>query len=105
MSAMASLLRKHPYGVALGATWVLPFVLMLVLHATLPDSNADGQCTGIGFGCVPAPRDAVVFIWLLASPVWFLGGALACGLIALRRRMRRPGPTYAADTTTRNNPG
>lgn len=93
MALMASALRKHPYAVTLGVLWVLPLVLMLVLHATLPDHNANGQCSGIGFGCVPPPRDSVVFLWLLASPFLVLAGALVCGVIAWRRRVRRTLPT------------
>ena len=89
MGLVASPLRKHPYAVPVGVLWVLPVVLMLVLHATLPDYNANGQCSGIGFGCALAPRDAVVFLWLLASPFLFLTGALVCGVIAWRRRERR----------------
>ena len=89
MGPMASLLRRHPYAVTVGLLWVLPLVLMLVLRATLPDYNADGQCAGIGFGCVPAPRDGVVFLWVLASPFLFLAGALVCCVIAWRRRVRR----------------
>ena len=42
MGPMASALRKHPYAVTVGLLWVLPLVLMLVLHATLPDYNANG---------------------------------------------------------------
>lgn len=46
MGRMASALRRHPYAVTVGVLGVLPLVLMLVLHATLPDYNANGQCTG-----------------------------------------------------------
>ncbi|MGZ4542430.1 MAG: hypothetical protein ACXVXI_04740 [Mycobacteriaceae bacterium] len=95
---MASALRRHPYAVTVGVLWVLPLVLMLVLHATLPDYNANGQCIGIGFGCVPAPRDGVVFLWVLASPFLFLAGALVCGVIAWRRRRRRTAPTDGTPT-------
>jgi hypothetical protein len=97
---MTSLLRKHPHAVTVGVLWMLPLVLMLVLHAALPDYNDNGQCTGIGFGCVPAPRDAVVFLWLLASPFLLLTGALVCGVIAWRRRARRPATNGVAPTAT-----
>jgi cytochrome c-type biogenesis protein CcmH/NrfF len=99
MAVMALPLRKHPYAVTLGLLWILPLVLMLVLHATLPDHNTNGQCSGIGFGCVPAPRDAVVFLWVFASPFLFLAGALACGVIAWRRSRRRTAPTEGSATS------
>ena len=57
----------RPYVVALGLLWIVPAVLVLVLHLTLPDHNASGQCTGLGFGCTPAPADAVVFFGYLAA--------------------------------------
>lgn len=86
MEAMTWLPRRHPYALTTGLLWILPLVCTLVLHATLPDHNVNGQCSGIGFGCVPAPRDAVVLVWLVASPFLFFAGLLVCAVIAWRRR-------------------
>src|SRR6478736_1159750 len=59
--------RVRPYIVALGLLWIVPAVLVLVLHLTLPDYNASGQCTGLGFGCTPTPADTVLFLGYLAA--------------------------------------
>jgi hypothetical protein len=78
----------RPYIVALGLLWGLPVVLVLVLHLTLPDHNASGQCTGLGFGCTPAPSDAVLLLGYLAALPLFLLGMGACLVIALVRARR-----------------
>src|SRR6478736_8134328 len=83
----------RPYIVALGLLWIVPAVLVLVLHLTLPDHNASGQCTGLGFGCTPAPSDAVLFFGYLAALPLFLLGMVACLVIVIAvvraRRDRR----------------
>jgi hypothetical protein len=78
----------RPYIVALGLLWIVPAVLVLVLHLTLPDYNASGQCTGLGFGCAPAPSDAVLFLGYLAALPLFLLGMVACLVIAVVRARR-----------------
>lgn len=91
----------RPYIVALGLLWVVPAVLVLVLHLTLPDSNASGQCTGLGFGCTPAPADAVLFLGYLAALPLFLLGMVACLIIAVvrARRDRRAAGRDEIETT------
>lgn len=39
-----------------------PMVLGVLGYLVLPDSHGDGGCEGIGFGCTPAPNDAVALI-------------------------------------------
>lgn len=82
----------RPYAVALGLLWVLPVVLVAVLHATLPDYNASGQCAGLGFGCTLTPADFVLFLGYVAAPVLFVLGVVACLVIAVvqSRRQRDP---------------
>ncbi len=89
------------YIVALGLLWVVPAVLVLVLHLTLPDHNASAQCTGLGFGCTPAPADAVVFFGYLAALPLFLLGMVACLVIAVvrARRDRRAAASEAPGMT------
>ncbi len=91
----------RPYIVALGLLWVVPAVLVLVLHLTLPDHNASAQCTGLGFGCTPAPADAVVFFGYLAALPLFLLGMVACLVIAVvrARRDRRAAASEAPGMT------
>lgn len=81
----------RPYIVALGLIWVVPAVLVLVLHVTLPNYNASGQCSGLGFGCTPAPSDGVLFLGYVAALPLFLLGVVACFVIAAvqSRRARR----------------
>src|SRR4051812_17740350 len=66
----------------------LPVVLILVLHLTLPDYNASGQCTGLGFGCTPPPADAVLFLGYFAALPLFLLGLVVCLVIAVVRARR-----------------
>ena len=81
----------RPYLVALGVLWVVPAVLVLVLHLLLPDYNASGQCSGIGFGCTLTPADGVLFLGYLAALPLLLLGVVACFVIAFvqGRRARR----------------
>jgi hypothetical protein len=78
----------RPYIIALGLLWIVPAVFVLVLHLTLPDYNASGQCTGLGFGCTPAPADAVLVLGYLAALPLFLLGMVACLVIAVVRTRR-----------------
>ncbi|GAA2740613.1 hypothetical protein GCM10009868_03430 [Terrabacter aerolatus] len=78
----------RPYIVALGVLWIVPAVLVLVLHLTLPDYNASGRCTGLGFGCVPTPADGVLLLGYLAALPLFLLGMVACLVIAVVRARR-----------------
>ncbi|MBC9820617.1 hypothetical protein [Terrabacter sp. MAHUQ-38] len=83
----------RPYAVTLGLLWVLPAVLVVVLHVTLPDYNASGQCSGLGFGCTLTPADLVLFLGYFAAPVLFVLGLVACVVIAfVQSRRQRRGP-------------
>jgi hypothetical protein len=73
----------RPYLVALGLLWGVPALLVLVLHLTLPDHNASGQCTGIGFGCTLTPADTVLFLGYFAALPLVLLGAVTCLVIAV----------------------
>jgi hypothetical protein len=87
----------RPYVVTLGLLWVLPAVLVAVLHVTLPDYNASGQCSGLGFGCTLTPADFVLFLGYVAAPVLFVLGVVVCLVIAFvqgrRQRRERADPT------------
>ena len=78
-----------PYVVALGVLWALPADLVVLLHLVLPDHNASGQCTGLGFGCTLPPADAVVFLAYLAALPLLLLGVVACLVIAAVQSRRR----------------
>ncbi|WOP20120.1 hypothetical protein [Raineyella sp. LH-20] len=90
-------MKRHgwiPYVVALGLLWVVPAVLVWILHLTLPTVNANGQCTGIGFGCVPAPADAIVLYGMFAAPILLILGIVAIiviGVVQHVRQRRAPG--------------
>jgi len=83
----------RPYAVTLGLLWVLPALLVAVLHVTLPDYNASGQCSGLGFGCTLTPADLVLFLGYFAAPILFVLGLVVCVLIAfVQSRRQRRGP-------------
>lgn len=80
----------RPYLWAVGLSWVLPAVLTALGYLFLPHHNASGQCEGIGFGCVPPPNDALVIVMgVVGAPVLLVGGAVAMGVVALVRFLRR----------------
>lgn len=83
-----------PYAVTLTVLWIAPATVVLAGHLLLPDSNAGGQCEGIGFGCAMAPNDGVVFLGFLASPFLVIAGLVGCVGIALFRAFSRP-PRHA----------
>ena len=91
----------RPYAVTLGLLWVFPAVLVAVLHVTLPDYNASGQCSGLGFGCTLTPADLVLFLGYFAAPVLVVLGLIACVLIAFvqSRRQRRGHPEPPVTTS------
>lgn len=78
----------RPYLWALGLLWLLPAVAVVVGHLTLPDEPSSGQCEGIGFGCTPAPNDAVLLLGLMAAPFLFAAGIVAVAIIALFQHRR-----------------
>ncbi len=73
----------RPHLLALGVLWVLPALLVLVLHVVLPDHSATGGCSGIGFGCSLPPSEAVVLLGLLAAGPLILLGLVVCVVIAV----------------------
>jgi hypothetical protein len=60
----------------------------LVAYLTLPDYNANGQCEGIGFGCVLTPKDGTQFVAMFLYPFVVVAGLLIMGVIAITRRQR-----------------
>ncbi len=81
---------RRPYVVTGVVFWVLPVVGFTLAHLLLPDTNADGQCTGLGWGCTLPPSDLALFLGILAVPTLFVVGALVMLGIALwRSRQRR----------------
>ena len=91
----------RPYLIALLVVWLLPALLVLVLHLTLPDYNASGQCSGLGFGCTLTSADFILFFGYLAAPVFFVLGLLVCLVIAIVRA-RRDRRTQALVTPDRS---
>jgi hypothetical protein len=81
----------RPYLVALGLLWVAPAVLVLALHLLLPDHNASGQCTGLGFGCTPPPSGMVILLGYLAALPLLVLGLVACLVIAVVQARRGGG--------------
>jgi uncharacterized membrane protein YhaH (DUF805 family) len=73
------------FGYVIGALWVLPAVLLVLGSILLPDTNAGGQCSGLGFGCTLTPRDSVAFLAFFATPVLLVCGVVALVLLAVLR--------------------
>jgi hypothetical protein len=69
--------------------WILPGAVLLVCYLFLPDHNANGQCSGIGFGCTLTPKDTAAFLALFAYPVVFAVGAVFMFIVAAVRAYRR----------------
>jgi len=78
------------YALVLGFFWVLPAVLVAVLHWVLPDHNRPGQCEGLGWGCTLTPADSVLLFGFLAAPFLLVAGPLACVVIFAVRYVRGP---------------
>jgi hypothetical protein len=95
----------RPYLLALGLLWGAPALLVLLLHLTLPDHNATGGCSGIGFGCSLPPSDAVVLLGLLAAAPLLLLGLVACLVIAVMQSRRRARQRPPAATGTAGGRG
>ena len=90
----------RPYAVTLGLLWVLPAVLVALLHVTLPDYNASGQCSGLGFGCALTPADFVLFLGYVAAPILFVLGLVVCVVIAFVQSRRQRGEPAEPPTVT-----
>lgn len=51
---------------------LLPTLFVLIGFLVLPDHNPSGQCEGLGWGCVPTPKDSILFLgimWMYVVPV------------------------------------
>lgn len=79
----------RPYLVVLGVLWLLPAATVAVLHLSLPDHNAGGQCEGLGWGCTLPPADGVLLLGMMAAPFLLVAGAVGCVVVALVRARRR----------------
>ncbi|RLV56699.1 hypothetical protein D9V41_06450 [Aeromicrobium phragmitis] len=75
----------------LAAWWLLPWLVVLVLRSQAATVNADGQCSGIGFGCSLTPYDGYTFAMVFFLAPLTLVAVLSAALwLALRRRPLRP---------------
>lgn len=68
-------------------------VALVVAWLLAPASLPEGQCSGLGFGCVLTPRDSILqFMGLLfgvpATIVWFSVGAIATSLLSRFTNLR-----------------
>jgi hypothetical protein len=81
----------RPYLWALGVLWVLPTVAVATGYLLLPKDPPQGQCEGIGFGCVPAPNDTLLILGMLAAPFLLLAGLMAIASISFVDRRRTEG--------------
>ena len=82
---MESRTSTRAYWYLLGALWLLPSVLVAGGALLPPDVNPDGQCTGLGFGCVPSPSDGMLMLGAFAAPILIGAGMLAAVVLALLR--------------------
>lgn len=67
----------------------LPLLVLLLIKIFGDRSAPEGQCEGLGFGCVPSQADTAALLLLFALPIMVLWAA--CGtllLVFLRRRVR-----------------
>ncbi|HHU10182.1 MAG TPA: hypothetical protein GXZ60_09245 [Intrasporangiaceae bacterium] len=85
---MTWLQRNRSYLIVAAVFWILPTVLAGIAHLTLPRTNRDGRCTGIGFGCTLAPADMALFLWYLAAPILFVAGIVVMLIIGFVRHRR-----------------
>lgn len=70
--------------------WVLPAAFLLLGYLVSPDHNANGQCSGIGFGCTLTPKDSVAFLAIFGYPIVFaVGVAVMFVVYAVRLHRRR----------------
>ena len=67
----------------------MPAVALLIGYLSAPDHNPSGRCEGMGLGCVPSPKDSVLFVAFFGYPVCVLAGLLAMGVIAWTRSLRQ----------------
>ena len=68
----------------------------LIWAFTLPTSNPDGQCEGLGWGCTLAPRDGAWFAAMIFGPPVLAGGFVASLLVLAV--IRRALPAFLAGT-------
>lgn len=89
MERMTISRTARPYLWVLGVLWVLPTVAVATGYLLLPEDPPQGQCEGIGFGCVPAPNDSLPILGMLAAPFLLLAGLIAIASISFVDHRRR----------------
>jgi hypothetical protein len=52
------------------------------------DTNAGGQCEGIGWGCTLPPRDAVLFFGMIGLPFVAVGAGIAWAFVLLAQLVK-----------------
>lgn len=72
--------------------WYVGLTLTYVLITfLLPDYNPGGHCEGVGWGCVPTPRDSAWLVGLfVVVPGVMIGYWLSLGVYALLYARFRP---------------
>ena len=59
----------------------IAIVVFIIMLAFAPTENASGQCSGIGWGCSLAPRDALLFAGAFLGIPTFLGTLIIGALV------------------------
>jgi hypothetical protein len=67
----------------------LPLVALLLIKVFGDQNAPDGQCEGLGFGCVPSQADTAALLLLFALPIMLLWAACGTVLLVLLRRRER----------------
>ena len=55
---------------------------LLIGYLSVPEYSQSGRCEGMGFGCVPSPKDSVLFVAFFGYSLCVVAGLLAMGVIA-----------------------
>ncbi|GGF30684.1 hypothetical protein GCM10010922_02100 [Microbacterium sorbitolivorans] len=79
--------RTRTAYITLGALVLVALVAFVVMYALAPTENANGQCSGIGWGCTLTPRDTLVFLGMFVG-IPALLGTLILGAVAIAAFVR-----------------
>ncbi|MFC0672849.1 hypothetical protein [Brachybacterium hainanense] len=79
--------RRRLAMLSAAAVLVLAIGAYLIAWAIAPTENASGQCTGIGWGCVPSPKDTLALLGIIIGPPALLA-TLVLGLFAIAALLR-----------------